>query len=414
MGPNTLFDKCFLQSLTVDESVWFDRFFSTVVCPIFYVETLADLKKSVRKGRTPEQEVGIIADKFPNMHGTPSIFHLTLAMNNLLGSHFPLRGQIPVSGGRPVKAGGKSGIVCSEFPENEAFSRWSERQFYEVEHQYASFWRANLTNLNLEAMAKGFKELGINGKACKTLEEAKKLAHTIVNDSDKPHMRMKLACDILHIYDDQARRKILEHWSVFNYPPLSTYAPYAAYVVTIEIFFRIAMAASLISPERASNYIDIAYLYYLPFCNIFVSSDKLHRKCAPLFMRPDQEFIWGIDLKTGLNHLDTYYKSSIPSEIMEKSIMEFAKNPPKDGQFFVSEIWDKHYIGWRNKKTNINLSESRNMERVSEARMMMEASQLSSEEIDFDLADPDTFTVRRAVQKRKGSWYQLPKNLEGD
>ena len=26
-GPITLFDKCFIQSLTVDESVWFDQFF---------------------------------------------------------------------------------------------------------------------------------------------------------------------------------------------------------------------------------------------------------------------------------------------------------------------------------------------------------------------------------------------------
>lgn len=67
MGPITLFDKSFLQSLSVDESVWFDHFFTTNICPLFYVETLADLHKEVRPGRTPEQEVGIIADKFPEV-----------------------------------------------------------------------------------------------------------------------------------------------------------------------------------------------------------------------------------------------------------------------------------------------------------------------------------------------------------
>ncbi len=42
MGPITLFDKSFLQSLSIDESVWFDNFFYSVICPIFYVETLAE------------------------------------------------------------------------------------------------------------------------------------------------------------------------------------------------------------------------------------------------------------------------------------------------------------------------------------------------------------------------------------
>jgi hypothetical protein len=49
VGPITVFDKSFLQSLTVDESVWFDRFFVGVVCPIFYVETLADLSKKTAR-----------------------------------------------------------------------------------------------------------------------------------------------------------------------------------------------------------------------------------------------------------------------------------------------------------------------------------------------------------------------------
>lgn len=61
MGPIALFDKSFIQSLLLDEAVFFDRFFLAVICPVFYVETLADLEKNIRKGRTPEQEVGIIA-----------------------------------------------------------------------------------------------------------------------------------------------------------------------------------------------------------------------------------------------------------------------------------------------------------------------------------------------------------------
>ena len=62
MGPATLFDKSFLQSLSLDEAVFFDHFFLPVISQLFYVETLADFEKRVREGRTPEQEVGIIAE----------------------------------------------------------------------------------------------------------------------------------------------------------------------------------------------------------------------------------------------------------------------------------------------------------------------------------------------------------------
>jgi len=57
----TLFDKSFFQSLSLDESVWFDHFYKPVVCPIFYMETLADLAHEELRGRTPDREVQILA-----------------------------------------------------------------------------------------------------------------------------------------------------------------------------------------------------------------------------------------------------------------------------------------------------------------------------------------------------------------
>ena len=87
---------------------------------MFYLETLADLDKSVRQGRTPEQEVGLIADKFPEMHGSPSARHTVLCVGDLLGDSVPITGQIPLAGGRLVKSGGKKGVVYEKSPEAEA------------------------------------------------------------------------------------------------------------------------------------------------------------------------------------------------------------------------------------------------------------------------------------------------------
>ena len=66
------------------------------------------------------------------------------------------------------------------------------------------------------------------------------------------------------------------------------------------MFFQIALGAGLIGTERPSNRIDIVYLFYLPFSQVFVSTDNLHRRAAAFFLRTDQSFIWGPDLKAHL------------------------------------------------------------------------------------------------------------------
>src|SRR5271167_1651952 len=81
MSIITLFDKSFIQSLTVDESVWFDRFFMPVVCPIFYVETLVDLSKTPRDDRSAESEARIIASKFPEKKDRRDVDELMTGQN---------------------------------------------------------------------------------------------------------------------------------------------------------------------------------------------------------------------------------------------------------------------------------------------------------------------------------------------
>lgn len=41
-----------------------------------------------------------------------------------------------------------------------------------------------------------------------------------------------------------------------------------------------------------------------------------------------------------------------------------------------------------------------------------EARSLSPEEVDFDPTNTDFLMIKRKVQQRKGSWWQLPKDLK--
>jgi hypothetical protein len=125
---------------------------------------------------------------------------------------------------------------------------------------------------------------------------------------------------------------IIEAWKRKGRRPLKAFAPYAAHVVAVELFFQFGLAAHLIASNRPSNRTDIAYLFYLPFCTLFASSDNLHRRTAPHFLRPDQKFVWGHDLKAGHAFLAGAGGAA--------GIMSFADVPP-DGNM-VADLWDKH------------------------------------------------------------------------
>ncbi len=78
----------------------------------------------------------------------------------------------------------------------------------------------------------------------------------------------------------------------------------------------------------------------------FVSSDNLHRRCALLFMRPKQEFIWGIDLKAALKTINAHFLQ-LPEAEREKGISRFASSPPAGN--LVADLWDRHLRrGYRN------------------------------------------------------------------
>lgn len=402
MGPITLFDKSFLQGISVDEAVWFDTFFTAVVCPVFYVETLADLAKEPSKRGPAEVIVKDIANKFPEMHGSPCSSHIHMAIGNLLGHPVPMDGRIPRVGGRPVK----KGTVFEQTAEEEAFRRWQQGRFDDVEKIAATYWRKQLAELDLETMAKEFRTLGIDGKSCKSLEEAKEMAHALVTGSNNPFAQLHLAVTFLQI-PQHFHQRIVQTWQQRGRRPLSNFAPYAAYVLSIEIFFQVALAAKKIATERPSNRTDIAYLFYLPFSSIFVSGDHLHRKASPLFMRSDQQFIWGHDLKPSLKAINDHFLTLTEAE-KEKGIMRFADAPPPGN--LVAEIWDaRMHQGYR-EEPRVKMDPEEEKQLVEKLKAFREQPTIELDEGDV-INENEMTSVARSVRRKRGSWYQVPKDM---
>jgi hypothetical protein len=172
MGPVALFDKSFLQSLSVDESVWFDQFFIPNISPLFYVETLADLDKEMSRGRTAEQVVGNIAEKSPQLSGAPNVHHSELLLANLMGQPISMTNRAIVAGGRPVQSGGKKGVNFDISPEAKAFNRWQDGEYQKIERDFARAWRANINSMTFESSAIYARKLGIDISICKNMQDA--------------------------------------------------------------------------------------------------------------------------------------------------------------------------------------------------------------------------------------------------
>ena len=411
MGPIALFDKSFLQSLSLDESVWFDHFFLPVVSPLFFVETLADLAKQRKDGsRTPEDEVRVIADKTPVLSGAPCVHHAQLCIANLLGHEAPDLGQIPVAGGRPVRgADGKPGVVFQNSPEAEAFARWQRGQFHEVEHGIASNWRAMLSELNLPEVAQRMRALGITPQTCRTVREAYGIAAALVHSRNEPEHQVGLLFSFIKV-PRHLQGPILHRWSLAGFPPLARYASYAAHVLMVEIFFQIALAANLISTERPSNRADIAYLFYLPFCHVFISGDKLHRLCAPEFLSKEQDFVWAPELKGDLGRINRELLMS--SELdRQVGLHKLAPRPPGDQSSLTVALWKKHAPG----------SSEADVERLpmspeAERKLVEHLNSFAKAPTDLDVAgipsdELQSVSIERLVPARKGSWWLIPKKV---
>jgi hypothetical protein len=334
---------------------------------------------------------------------------------NLHGHEIPMDGRVVLAGGRPVAKGGRRGFVFEEAPETAAFSRWQQEKFLEVERLMARGWRDALKAVDLALMTPIIRKLGIDSRSCQSLDDAGKLARAVASITDKPFVIAALINLFLDL-PSQASAQFLERWKISTYPPLPRYAPYAAHVLSVELFFQFSLAAGLIGTQRSSNRVDISYLNYLPFCNAFVSSDRLHQRTAPYFLRDDQTFVWGPDLKQDLARINNHFQT-VPTDERELGIMTFARSPPKLDGSLVRELRARFLRAGYDDQPPIERApedESRKKELMADIKDWEAAPETPLQPGEDD-NEPDMMLLKRQVAKRRGSWWQLPKDLkQGD
>ena len=165
---------------------------------------------------------------------------------------------------------------------------------------------------------------------------------------------------------------------------------------------------TLLSKVKASHAIDLAYLYYLPFCTVFTSRDNFHVQVAPLFMDPFQTFVHGDDLKKDLARLHDRYQG-LPENEWDKGLIGFAACPPLDDSFLTANLWDKYLPKWREPRTEmaelspdlLNAIQQMGKEAIGAAKTKVHD--------EHDVDKLDFVTVSKKVSLKKGSYFRFSK-----
>jgi hypothetical protein len=415
MGPIVLFDKSFVEMLNIDEATVFDTLYSSVICPIFYTEVLADLSKEPPGQRTAERIVADVVRKTPIMHATPNVLHSTLCLDELLGHPIEMRGVPAITGGRPVRQNGRVGVVYEQSSEAKAFDRWQHGKFYELEREFASSWRAQLKGANHADMAKLAKAALKIRASPKSFDDAFAIAKEVVQGEGQRFWTLRTAYALLGL-DPRQWKAVLNRWKEMGGPPLPEYAPYTAHCLLVDVFFHVAVDKTLISPDRPSNRTDIAYLYYLPFAMMFVSNDKLHRRTAPLFLTQKQHFVSGGELKKDLQALDAHY-SALSEVEKAQGLFRLASTPPNDEAFLTTRIWKRFGMNVEkpSKRFDHNENKEANDRIVAEMNKMVAAAENSQGKFSAgEMADPDGIVIQRLVPLQRGKWRLMPPEVKAD
>jgi hypothetical protein len=409
-GPSLLFDKSTLESLSLNEAALLDNFYRSTITPLFFVECLADLeRKMVRMRGTPEQLVGSLAERTPDSQSMMNVHHMQILKGELSGQ-FNLDTVMLrpfVASGKVVELGDSKGMLFQPTEEEEAMQRWTRYDFLGLERQIAKRWRKMIEAIDLQAISVTvLKAIGPWRKPA-SLQDARTMTDTIIDNLD-PEWLLRFGLALLGV--PEATEYVVSQWRADRKKSLRTYRPYFTHMLSVNIFFSLVLQTQLLKNVKASHQIDLAYLYYLPFCAVFSSRDNFHVQVAPLFMHPAQQFVHGDDLKADLKRLDELYLQ-LPKETLEKGFYSFAPVPPDDSSYLTVRLWDVYLPDWRKGSENpVNVPEDIKealKELINKYRQAAPAVQGTVVRTD-DLAFAQ---LSRQIKPVKGDYFRIGKDI---
>lgn len=338
MNPRIIIDKSILQSMSEQEFVPLDKHLFVIVPPILIKEILGNLAKD--SDTKAINRVRSLANRIRgvNSHIVENYKHL-LAFA-LLGNEPPMDGRIIAPYKTAISSKGYVGSIVGDTPDDEAVFRWQQQDFTTGEKSWAHFWR----NINRPVSGNSYitklKDVGVEIPQLKNDDQLKNIVDEVLANKKAQSKLFYILFDISKL-PFPIQSQAIDRWFYQGQPLFKEFSPYATFCLKAILLLTIGLTNPQIFRRDKNNIKDLEYCFYLPFCEIFTSSDKLHRKLIPMLTREDQTFVFGEELSKDLKRLaQEWNELSEDQKLLEFNIR---KDKPKENpDSVVSNIWKKH------------------------------------------------------------------------
>ncbi|HPO15861.1 MAG TPA: SEC-C domain-containing protein [Candidatus Hydrogenedentes bacterium] len=396
-GPCIILDKSAFQSLKKSESFILHKYFFVNVPPVLVLEIIGDLKKLSLK-KDPHKMVSEYAGKLLLSNGFVNTHFTQLLTSSLKGEPVFMDGRPLIGMGRSsyVEGQGK-GVVIDCSPELEAVNRWKDGNFLKSEEILAERWRNITQGINLEYLRQKLRAKALRIPRVEIPEELIEMVDDFLSNISNPIGELYWLFLELGVAPNTIERASLR-WQNCGYTNLVSFAPYAHHCVRVSLFFYMGLFHNCpFTGTRATNKIDLEYLYYLPFCNVFASGDNFHVRICRVFLRKDQSFVGRDDLKRDLAAIDSLWVKFTPNQ------KAYIWPPEREGSI-VLDLWKKHVAPVRSDDQNLAflMSKEKQEEILSRLKLIKAtAQQNASSQYDFSpIHEPEFIQISQKMNPK--------------
>ncbi|MBB6096038.1 hypothetical protein HNQ60_004929 [Povalibacter uvarum] len=349
--------------------------YMVVAPPVLFFELLGDLSKY-----EAERADGVVATLSRNLHvAHPRVCSdaRDCALASLMGHPVPMEGRIPMPGGiRVPDPTGGYGIVFDHPPELDAVLRWHVRRFTDDERAQSLHYRESIKSLDMEAFQKQLRKLHPNLSGLKSIRDVVQFVDTMLAQPTYQRLFVSLASLEAKV-PARLRAAIMLRWDRERVGTLQQFAPYAHHFLRVSMTFYIGLQVGAIT-TRKTNWIDLEYLRYLPFCHAFSTGDQLQLDVASEMLRLKQEVVPADVLKADMARLAEWWQS-LSEEERVCHRHDYGSQPPPSIDSHAATVWQKNF-GPPKRNTKPKMTDEERKALYEEFRPRFEAMQKALQE----------------------------------
>ena len=339
-GISMVLDKSAFHSLSKTQIELLCKYYRFTISPILVKEVLGDLKKETSDGSLNSKKVTEFANKLSGFNTSINAHYSVLINAELQGMKIPFFSSMVDTGERFNLGEKETGIIIKPSNDRKSIDRWKEGNFEKMDEIFSKLWREitlqpdNLTNLKeyLKKQNPGYSHL-------KNPADILFIIKLTFNNPDFQMDFLKSAIENFKVPIPIASQAFYR-WETIRPDNLFAFAPYTFFCVLTKLFFNICLQNEIIG-TRPTNLLDLDYMYYLPFCRVFVSDDKVHKTLVPHLLLPGQLFITGKDLKEDFIKIE-----EIKATLTGKELQRTHREPPREKTLLSYKIWNSMLVDW--------------------------------------------------------------------